>query len=59
MQASRDATLLKRDSDTGVFPVNIEKNFKNCLIYRTPPVTASVSSQFKLFTLCVLIDYPM
>ena len=32
---------------------------KNCLSYRTPPVAASDSSQFKLYILYVLNDYPV
>ena len=34
------ATLLKRDSDTGVFLWNLQ-NFYEHLFYRTPPVAAS------------------
>ena len=41
LQASRPATLLKRDPDTGVF-LWILRNFWEHLFHKTPPVTASV-----------------
>ena len=42
LQAWRSATLLKRDSNTGVFLCEICEIFKNTFFYRTPPVAASV-----------------
>ena len=43
----RPATLLKRDSNTGVF-LWILRNFQEHLFYRKPPVAAAVSVTFKV-----------
>ena len=40
MQAWGPATLLKRDSNTGVFLWNL-RSFSEHLFYKTPPVAAS------------------
>ena len=40
LQAFRPATLLKRDSNIGVF-LRILRTFKEQLFYRTPPLAAS------------------
>ena len=45
LQAWRPATLLKRDSNTGVFLCGIGDIFQNIFFYRTPPVAASEQSQ--------------
>ena len=43
LQAFGPATLLKRGSNTNVF-LQILRNFKKQVFYRTPPVTVSVYS---------------
>ena len=40
-QCWRPSTFLKRDSNSGVFPVNIA-NFLRTFFYRKPPVAASL-----------------
>ena len=42
LQTLRPATLLKRDSNTGVFLWNWRSFFKNSFFYRTPSVASSV-----------------
>ena len=42
------ATVLTKRLQRRCFPVNIAKNFKNNVLYRTPPVAASVNLTLSL-----------
>ena len=44
MQAQRPATLLKTDSNTGIFLWYL-RTFKEHIFYRTPPVAASENNE--------------